>query len=83
MRGPRPGQGQGTYYLVLNRSCADLYEEIANLFVGYPRIQVVLDRRRGNDRMTEIPAGERRASRTKKWRGNPRVMSVQLRKEAS
>jgi hypothetical protein len=36
MRQPRPGQGQGTYYLVLNRSCADLYEEIAKLFVGYP-----------------------------------------------
>jgi hypothetical protein len=49
MREPRIGQGQGTYYLVLNRSCADLYEEIAKLFVGYPRIQVVLDRRRGNE----------------------------------
>jgi len=83
MRELRPGQGQGTYYLVLNRSCADLYEEIANLFVGYPRIQVVLDRRRGNDGMTEIPTGRRRGARTKKGRANPRVMSVQLRKEAS
>jgi hypothetical protein len=27
MREPRIGQQDGTYYLVLNRSCADLYEK--------------------------------------------------------
>jgi hypothetical protein len=82
MREPWPGQGQGTYYLVLNRSCADLYEEVARLFADESRIEVVVDRRRGLDGMTEIPAGMRRGARTKKGRANPRVMSVRLRKEA-
>jgi hypothetical protein len=82
MREPRPGQGQGSYYLVLNRSCADLYQEVARLFADESRIEVVVDRRRGNDGMTEIPAGRRRGARTKKGRANPQVMSVRLRKEA-
>lgn len=82
MREPRPGQGQGTYYLVLNRSCADLYGEIAELFADRPSIEVVVDRRRGQEGMAEIPPGRRRGARTKKGRANPRVMSVRLRKEA-
>jgi hypothetical protein len=82
MREPRPGQGQGTYYLVLNRSCADLYEEVVRLFADESRIKVVIDRRRGDDGMTEIPTRRRRGARTEKRRANPRVMSVRLRKEA-
>jgi hypothetical protein len=82
MREPRPGQGQGTYYLVLNRSCADLYEEVVRLFADESRIKVVIDRRRGDDGMTEIPTRKRRGARTEKRRANPRVMSVRLRKEA-
>ncbi len=83
MREPRPGQGNGPYYLVLNRSCADLYEEIAKVFEDRPYIKVVVDRRRGKGRMTEIPSGERRGARTRKGQANPRLVSVRLRKEAS
>jgi hypothetical protein len=67
---------------VPNRSCADLYEEVARLFADESRIKVVIDRRRENDRMTEIPAGARLGARTKKGRANQRVMSAWLRKEA-
>lgn len=33
-------------HLVLNRSWADLYDEVAGLFAGRPDIRVVVDRRR-------------------------------------
>ena len=63
MRELRRGEGQGAYYLVLNRSCADLYDEIAELFANRPYIRVVVDRRRGKSGMAEIPASERPGSR--------------------
>jgi hypothetical protein len=74
---------QDTYCLVLSRSCADLYEEIAELFADRPYIKVVVDRREGEEGMTEIPVKERRGARTRKGRANPRQVSVRLRKEAS
>lgn len=63
MREPREGQEneeQGIHYLVLNRSCADLYEAIAKLFAGRPYIKVIVDRRQGKGQMEEIvPSGLR------------------------
>ena len=82
MREPRPGQGNGPYYLVLNRSCADLYEEIAELFEDRPSIEVVVDRRQGQEGMKEIPARERRGAGTRKGLDDPRMLAVLLRKEA-
>ncbi len=38
--------GQGRHYLVLSRSWADLYDEVAGLFADWPDIRVVVDRRR-------------------------------------
>jgi len=43
------------HYLVISRSCAYLYDEIAKLFADRPDIKVVVDRRRGKGRMAEIP----------------------------
>ena len=83
MREPRPGQGGGAYYLVLNRSCADLYDEIAELFADRLSIEVIVDRRRGRNGMAEIPAGKGRGAQTRRRRANPRLVSVRLRKEAS
>ncbi len=69
MREPREGQEGRRNILVLSRSCADLYQEIAELFADRPSIEVVVDRRRGLDGMTEIPAGrKRRAERRRKGR---------------
>ncbi len=82
MREPRSGRGNGPKYLVLNRSCADLYEEIAELFENRPDIKVVVDRRRGTGGMTEIPSRKRRRARTRKGEANPRMLSVRMRKEA-
>jgi hypothetical protein len=56
MREPRNGQEQQANYLVLSRSCGDLYAEIAALFADRPDIKVVVDRRRGPGEMPEIPA---------------------------
>jgi len=81
MRQPRPGQGQGPYYLVLNRSCADLYQEIADCFEDRLCIEVVVDRRRGQDRMAEIPASQDAPVRMGKWRAKQRLMSVRLRQQ--
>ncbi len=83
MREPRIGQQDGTYYLVLNRSCADLYEEIAEVFEDRPYAKVVVDLRRGKGRMTEIPSGERRGARIREGQVNPRLVSMRLRKEES
>ncbi len=83
MRESRPGQGNDPYYLVLNRSCADLYEEIAEAFEDRPYIEVVVDRRRGKAGMKEIPAKRRRGSRRWKGQVNLRLLSVRVRQEAS
>jgi hypothetical protein len=83
VREKRRKREQDTYCLVLSRSCADLYEEIAELFADRPYIKVVVDRREGKDGMTEIPAGKKRGARTRKGQANPRVVSVRFRKEAS
>ena len=56
---------QEVHYLVISRSCAYLYEEIARLFADRPDIKVIVDRRQGPTRMKEIPeAWERRRRRT-------------------
>jgi hypothetical protein len=69
LREPREGQERERHYLVLSRSCADLYEEVARLFADESRIEVVVDRRRGLDGMTEIPAArKRRAERRRRRR---------------
>ncbi len=69
MREPREGQAGRRNILVLSRSCADLFQEIAELFADRPSIEVVVDRRRGLDGMTEIPAArKRRAERRRKRR---------------
>lgn len=47
--------------MVLNRSCADLYEEIAELFADRTEIEVVVDRRRGRGGMIPIPLSRHRA----------------------
>ncbi|MFI5339076.1 MAG: hypothetical protein ACHQ7N_04475 [Candidatus Methylomirabilales bacterium] len=83
MREPRRGQGQGTNCLVLNRSCADLYDEIAELFADQSYIEVIVDRRRGGNGMAKIPAGKRRGAGPRKGRASPRMVSVRLRREAS
>jgi hypothetical protein len=83
MREPRPGQGQGPYYLVLNRSYADLYEEIAEAFEDRRYIKVIVDRRQGRNGMARIPARQRRLARTRRGQTNPRLLSFRLRKEAS
>ena len=59
MRQLRRGQEHGTHYLVLNRSCADLYDEVAELFADRPYIEVVVDRRRGKRGMPVIHAFQR------------------------
>lgn len=63
MREPREGQegeeGRKNY-LVLNRSCADLYGEIAELFSNRADIEVIVDRRRGKGGMIPIPLWQRR-----------------------
>ena len=74
MRELRRGQEQGTYHLVLNRSCADLYDEIAELFANRPYIKVVVDRRRGRNGMAEIPTSGMPRSRQGHGRANPRVV---------
>ena len=81
MREPWPGQGSGASYLVLNRSCADLYDEIAELFAERLSIEVMEDRRRGRGRMARIPARQRGLARTRRGQANPRLASVRLRKE--
>jgi hypothetical protein len=83
MRQVRRGQEQGTYYLVLNRSCADLYDEVAELFADRLYIEVVVDRRRGKRGMPEIPASQRPRARKGRWRPNLKVVSARLRQEAS
>ena len=83
MRTPRSGQAKEPGYLVLNRSCADLYAEIAEAFEDRGYIKVVVDRRQGRNGMTEIPAPKRRGARTRKGQANPRMVSVRMRKEAS
>ena len=83
MRKPRPGQGEGLYYLVLNRSYADLLEAVLECFEDRPCIEVIVDRRRGEDRMAELPTPRRRVACRRDGRANPRLISVWLRKEAS
>jgi hypothetical protein len=82
MRERRRGQKSKGYFLVLNRSCADLYEEIAEAFADRRYITVMMDRRQGPDGMTAIPAKPRRRSRTRKDPVNPRMVAVRMRKEA-
>ena len=82
MREQRPGQTREAYYLVLNRSCADLYEEIAEAFEDRAYIEVVVDRRQGEGSMKEIPEKERRGAGTRKKLDDPRMVAVLLRKQA-
>jgi len=49
---------------VLNRSCADLYEEIAELFADRSYIAVVMDRRHGRGAMIPIPLSQRLRARS-------------------
>ena len=56
----REGQDGRRNILVLSRSCADLYEEIAELFADRPEIEVIVDRRRGKGGMLPIPLSRRR-----------------------
>jgi hypothetical protein len=62
--------------LVLSRSCADLYEEIAELFADRPSIEVVVDRRRGLDGMREIPVGRRRRAERRRQRRQASITLV-------
>jgi hypothetical protein len=82
MRERRRGQKDGGHFLVLNRSCADLYEKIAEAFADRQYITVTMDRRQGPDGMTEIPAKPRRRARTRKGPAKPRLAAVRMRKEA-
>lgn len=61
MREPQEGQEGRKNYLVLNRSCADLYAEIAELFANRTDVEVIVDRRRGKGGMIPIPLWQRRA----------------------
>ena len=61
MRQPRDGQEGRRNILVLNRSCADLYAEIAELFANRTDVEVIVDRRRGKGGMIPIPLWQRRA----------------------
>jgi hypothetical protein len=84
MRELRRGQEQGTQYLVLNRSCADLYDEIAELFANRPYIKVVVDRRRGKGRMTTIPGSSPARGQSPLGRRlDVRHVSVERRRQAS
>lgn len=76
MREPRDGQEGRRNILVLNRSCAELYEEIAELFADRPFIEVVVDRRRGRDRMTEIPAAKKRRAERRRRRRQASITLV-------
>ena len=51
------------HYLVISRSCADLYEELTRLFADRPDIKVIVDRRQGLGRMAEIPNVQKRKGR--------------------
>jgi hypothetical protein len=63
LREPREGQEGRRNLLVLNRSCADLYEEIAGLFADRPDIEVIVDRRRGRGGMLPIPLSRKTRAR--------------------
>ncbi len=83
MRKPRRGQEREMNYLVLNRSCADLYDKIAELFADCAHIEVIVDRRQGKGRMETIrtsrPVGDRSPE------GRPidvRLVSVEMRRQA-
>ncbi len=83
MNEPWRGQGQGTHYLVLNRSCADLYDQIVELFADRLDIEVVVDRRRGKGGMAEIPVSQETRVRGGEGRANKRVVLSLLRREAA
>jgi hypothetical protein len=68
LREPREGQERERHFLVLSRSCANLYEEIAELFADRPFIEVVVDRRRGLEGMREIPAARKRRAERRRQR---------------
>src|SRR5574341_897684 len=55
LREPREGQEGRRNILVLSRSCADLYEEVAELFADRPSIEVVVDRRWSGGGLAGIP----------------------------
>jgi len=76
LREPREGQGGRRNILVLSRSCADLYEEIAELFADRPSIEVVVDRRRGLEGMTEIPAAKKRRAERRQRRRKASITLV-------
>jgi hypothetical protein len=59
LRQQREEQERQRNILVLNRSCADLYAEIAELFADRPDIEVVVDRRWGRGGMIPIPLWRR------------------------
>jgi len=42
--------GSTVHYMVISRTCADLYEELVDLFKDRPDIRVILDRRLGERR---------------------------------
>jgi len=76
LREPRDGQAGRRNILVLNRSCADLFEEIAKLFADRPSIEVVVDRRRGLEGMTEIPAAKKRRAERRQRRRQASITLV-------
>jgi hypothetical protein len=76
LRQPREGQAGRRNILVLSRSCADLYEEIAELFADRATIEVVVDRRRGLDGMTEIPAAKKRRAERRRRRRQANITLV-------
>ena len=83
MRGLGGGGEQRAYYLVLNRSCADLYDEIAELFADRPYIKVIVDRRRGKNGMAELQASRGPRTRRRHWRADMSVVEAQARTEGS
>ena len=82
MRRPRTTQGKTSDYLVLSRSCVDLYEEITEVFGDRSDIMMVMDRRHGIGGIAEIHSSKGRHARTRKEQVNPRMISVRMRKEA-
>ncbi len=64
------GEGEPLHYLVVGRDHPELYGEIASLFRGYPEIQVIVDRRRGERRKRrEAFRKERRMANRRRRRG--------------
>jgi len=83
MREPRAGQQAGGYFLVLNRSCADLQNKVARIFDDQTNIAVVLDRRQGGRGMPGIPPGPRPGVLAGGWRAKLRSVEAELPEQAA